>query len=156
MKEIEAQVEKMKCCATCAHLEDDFDCDYARHNYDTAKYVCDKWEENITETQLKFLIEYLGEEWKGDIVDAICEQCGTVSSVNRTFTTPKDKQDLLEAVINKKEWYSITYSSPEVSGKFIGFREFAEGFCDTDFILWLILLSPIKTAELVCKWKGVE
>ena len=95
----------------------------------------------MTETQKRFLTEYLGECWKGDIVDGICERCGTVFSTNRTFTTEQDKQDLLMKVIEKGEW---------------------DGFLDH---LWdrvdgghftLIQLSPEKTAELICSWKGVE
>ena len=62
----------------------------------------------MTETQRKFLTEYLGECWHKDDV---CPHCGyycTGKSVyccppipNRTFTDLKDKQDLLEAIIKK-------------------------------------------------------
>lgn len=97
----------------------------------------------MTETQSKFLTEYLGECWKGDIVDGICERCGTVFSTNRTFTTAQDKQDLLEAVIEKGEWddwLDYLWDKTPV-------RSFSQ---------WLIQLSPLETAELICKWKGVE
>ena len=97
----------------------------------------------MTETQSKFLTEYLGECWKGDIVDGICERCGTVFSTNRTFTTAQDKQDLLEAVIEKGEWddwLDYLWDKTPV-------RSFSQ---------WLIQLSPLETAKLICKWKGVE
>ena len=97
----------------------------------------------MTESQRSFLTGYLGEQWKGDIVDAICERCGTVFSVNRTFTEPKDKQDLLEKVIAKGEWDSfLDYLWDKVKVSHLS--------------SWLIQLSPEETAELICKWKGVE
>lgn len=98
----------------------------------------------MTETQSKFLTEYLGECWKGDIVDGICERCGTVFSTNRTFTTEQDKQDLLEAVIKKEQSIYHVFSS-----------WLSDAGMD-DFVVWLIKLSPEATAELICKWKGVE
>ena len=36
----------------------------------------------MTESQRSFLTGYLGEQWKGDIVDAICERCGNCKSFN--------------------------------------------------------------------------
>jgi hypothetical protein len=101
----------------------------------------------MTETQRKFLTEYLGERWKGDIIDGICERCGTIFSTNRTFTTAQDKQDLLEAVIEKREWeYFENYAFNIAVGN---------PFTD-NLIPWLIQLSPLETAELICRWKGVE
>ena len=101
----------------------------------------------MTESQKRFLHEYLGEQWKGNITDAICERCGTVFSVNRTFTEPQDKQDLLEAI--------------DRDGEFIDFHRFAYENCDVEnksiqFFRWFVFLSPIETADLICKWKGVE
>ena len=110
----------------------------------------------MTESQKRFLHEYLGEQWKGNITDAICERCGTVFSVNRTFADLKDKQDLLEAIIKKFEWFSVSYQSSGVSGEFIGFERFAKSCADFDFTVWLVQLPPIETAELICRWKGVE
>ena len=97
----------------------------------------------MTETQSKFLTEYLGECWKGDIVDGICERCGTVFSTNRTFTTAQDKYDLLEKVIEKGEWDGfLNYLWDKVDGG--------------HFTAWLIQLSPEKTAELICRWKVIS
>ena len=103
----------------------------------------------MTESQKRFLHEYLGEQWKGNITDAICERCGTVFSVNRTFTEPKDKQDLLEAIIKSDVWFkfesfitSVFWSDDNINDKSV--------------MSWLILLSPEETAELICKWKVVE
>ena len=100
----------------------------------------------MTESQKRFLTSYLGEEWKGDIVDGICERCGTVFSVNRTFTTTQDKQDLLEAIIKSDVWFkfesfitSVFWSDDNINDKSV--------------MSWLILLSPEETAELICKWK---
>ena len=121
----------------------------------------------MTESQRSFLTGYLGEQWKGDIVDAICERCGTVFSVNRTFTEPKDKQDLLEKVIEKGEWAVFTYYVGKTTHiDFDRIEPTIENF-ENDFLKynintitayssWLIQLSPEKTAELICKWKGVE
>ena len=116
----------------------------------------------MTESQKRFLTSYLGEEWKGDIVDGICERCGTVFSVNRTFTEPKDKQDLLEALMAKGEWdnflniayaeYSIEFPLVEPALK----RRHSYSFTIDHYYKWLILLPPEETAELICKWKGVE
>ena len=108
----------------------------------------------MTETQRKFLTEYLGECWHSQETYYDCDKAEIVQ--RRTFTELKDKQDLLEAVIEKFEWNSVTYDSPVLSGKFIGFREFATKYYEIDFTLWLIQLSPEATAELICKWKGVE
>jgi uncharacterized OB-fold protein len=99
----------------------------------------------MTETQRKFLTEYLGECWKGDIIDGICERCGTIFSTNRSFTAAQDKQDLLKAVIEKGEWIEF-----EIQAMFLC------PFKMTDYTQWLIQLSPIETAELICRWKGVE
>lgn len=101
----------------------------------------------MTETQYKFLTSYLGECWKGDIIDGICERCGTIFSTNRTFTTAQDKQDLLEAI--------------DRDGEFIDFHRFAYENCDVEnksiqFFRWFVFLSPLETAELICRWKGGE
>jgi hypothetical protein len=95
----------------------------------------------MTEIQRKFLTEYLGECWKGDIIDGICERCGTIFSTNRTFDTAQDKQDLLEAVIKHGEFNDFLYSE---------FRKTLYVVSD------IIQLSPEATAELICRWKGVE
>ena len=121
----------------------------------------------MTESQKRFLHEYLGEQRKGNITDAICERCGTVFSVNRTFTEPKDKQDLLETIIRKNEWYSVVWDMngelmESQSGEFAGFKNYAKFFLfalsdsNESFTIKLIQLSPLETAELICKWKGVE
>ena len=121
----------------------------------------------MTESQKRFLTSYLGEEWKGDIVDGICERCGTVFSVNRTFTTTQDKQDLLETIIRKNEWYSVVWDMngelmESQSGEFAGFKNYAKSFLfalsdsNESFTIKLIQLSPLETADLICRWKGVE
>ena len=99
----------------------------------------------MTETQSKFLTEYLGECWKGDIVDGICERCGTVFSTNRTFTTAQDKQDLLMRIIKNDEWNKFCYYLADIIETF-----------GSSFSEWLIQLSPEETAELICRWKEVE
>jgi hypothetical protein len=86
----------------------------------------------MTETQRKFLTEYLGDEWlPGFQFDVF----------NRTFTTAQDKQDLLEAVIKHGEFNDFLYSE---------FRKTLYVVSD------IIQLSPEATAELICRWKGVE
>jgi hypothetical protein len=112
----------------------------------------------MTETQRKWLTEYLGECWhipngeiSTDMMSRKCSVCGKwlhfadiELGTNRTFTTAKDKQDLLEAVIKKEQSIYHVFSSWSL---------------DTgmdDFVVWLIKLSPEETAELICKWKGVE
>jgi hypothetical protein len=96
----------------------------------------------MTETQRKFLTEYLGECWHSQETYYDCEKGYIVR--RRTFTDLKDKQDLLEAVIKKEQSIYHVFSSWSL---------------DTgmdDFVVWLIKLSPEETAELICKWKGVE
>ena len=96
----------------------------------------------MTETQRKFLTEYLGECWKGDIIDGICGNLAEhIKEQNRTFTTAQDKQDLLEAVIKHGEFNDFLYSE---------FRKTLYVVSD------IIQLSPEATAELICKWKGVS
>jgi uncharacterized protein YprB with RNaseH-like and TPR domain len=108
----------------------------------------------MTETQRKWLTEYLGEcwhEWITGIPPEIfleqCAKCGQVKTdfdLNRTFTTIQDKHDLLEAVIKKEQSIYHVFSSWSL---------------DTgmdDFVVWLIKLSPLETAELICRWKGIE
>jgi small-conductance mechanosensitive channel len=58
--------------------------------------------------------------------------------------TAQDKQDLLEAVIKKEQSIYNVFSS-----------WLSDAGMD-DFVVWLIKLSPEATAELICKWKGVE
>ena len=108
----------------------------------------------MTDTQRKWLTEYLGECWKGDIIDGICERCGTIFSTNRTFDTAQDKQDLLEAVIRKGEWDAFIVYIDWFSVVNPAYR-FTKAQI-VSFISWLIQLSPEETAELICKWKGVE
>jgi uncharacterized protein YprB with RNaseH-like and TPR domain len=106
----------------------------------------------MTETQRKFLTEYLGECWHDyqtgippEIFLEQCTKCGQIKTdfdLNRTFTTIQDKQDLLEAVIKKESIYHV----------------FSSWSLDTgmdDFVVWLIKLSPEVIAEIICKWKGV-
>jgi hypothetical protein len=96
----------------------------------------------MTETQRKFLTEYLGECWRSQETYYDCEKAEIVQ--RRTFTDLKDKQDLLKAVIKKEQSIYHVFSSWSL---------------DTgmdDFVVWLIKLSPEATAELICKWKGVE
>jgi len=103
--------------------------------------------QTMTETQRKFLTEYLGEQWW---------HVGVRDYLNRTFTTAQDKQDLLEKVIENGEWvrYNKTgfahYLKAEHQMKSV------EGSCSELFTTWLIQLSPEQTAELICRWKGVE
>ena len=112
----------------------------------------------MTETQRKWLTKYLGECWhKWDVIlnpqnssDYIsqCKYCGIKSRrniPNRTFTTAQDKQDLLMKVIEKGEWSKFEYYAMlSCPGKFL------------DYVIWLIQLSPEKTAELICRWKGIS
>ena len=96
----------------------------------------------MTETQRKFLTEYLGECWHSQETYYDCEKADIVR--RRTFTTAKDKQDLLEAVIKKEQSIYHVFSSWSL---------------DTgmdDFVVWLIKLSPLETADLICRWKGIE
>jgi hypothetical protein len=96
----------------------------------------------MTETQRKFLTEYLGECWHSQETYYDCEKAEIVQ--RRTFDTAQDKQDLMEAVIKKEQSIYHVFSSWSL---------------DTgmdDFVVWLIKLSPEATAELICKWKGVE
>jgi hypothetical protein len=81
----------------------------------------------MTETQRKWLLKYIDKEW-----------------LHTDFTYAQDKQDLLEAVIKKEQSIYHVFSSWSL---------------DTgmdDFVVWLIKLSPLETAELICKWNGVE
>lgn len=115
----------------------------------------------MTESQKKFLTSYLGECWidhnnPDQLIYARQVYIDKSTLRNRTFTEPKDKQDLLEAIIKKFEWFSVSYQSSGVSGEFIGFERFAKSCADFDFTVWLVQLPPIETAELICKWKGVE
>lgn len=80
----------------------------------------------MTETQRKWLLKYIDKE-----------------RLHTDFTYAQDKQDLLEAVIKKEQSIYNVFSSWSL---------------DTgmdDFVVWLIKLSPLSTAELICKWKGV-
>lgn len=104
----------------------------------------------MTETQRKFLTEYLGET-----IFPNPYQLKEIVKLNRTFATAQDKQDLLEAVIEKGEWLI----------EYVGFARYlkaeynqqcVEGHYRNVFTAWLIQLSPLETAELICKWKGVE
>jgi hypothetical protein len=95
----------------------------------------------MTETQRKFLTEYLGECWHSQETYYDCEKGYIVR--RRTFTDLKDKQDLLEAVIKKESIYNVFSSWPLDTGMY-------------DFVVWSIKLSPLSTAELICKWKGIE
>jgi hypothetical protein len=83
----------------------------------------------MTESQRKFLTKYIGRE----------------DTLNITFTNLYDKQDLLEAVIAKGEWFEFEAYSTNIHG---------DNDDDDFFNAWLIKLSPIETAELVCWWKG--
>lgn len=96
----------------------------------------------MTETQRKFLTEYLGECWHSQETYYDCEKGYIVR--RRTFTDLKDKQDLLEAVIKKEQSIYNVFSSWSLD------------YGMDDFVVWLIKLSPIETAELICKWKWVE
>jgi hypothetical protein len=118
----------------------------------------------MTETQRKFLTEYLGECWHSQETYYDCEKAEIVQ--RRTFTDLKDKQDLLEAVIKKNEWYSVVWDMngelmESQSGEFAGFKNYAKSFLfalsdsNESFTIKLIQLSPLETADLICKWKGV-
>ena len=104
----------------------------------------------MIETQRKFLTEYLGECFHSECENLHCVKCGlSVLEIanRRTFTTAQDKQDLLMAIIEKGEWSE--------------FHIYAVGSCPSnwnpeEYTKWLIQLSPEKTAELICRWKGVE
>lgn len=102
----------------------------------------------MTESQRKFLTEYLGECWidhnnPDQLIYARQVYIDKSTLRNRTFTEPKDKQDLLEKVIEKGEWLEwLDYLWYEDT--------------KNTFVEWLIQLSPEETAELICRWKGVE
>jgi hypothetical protein len=112
----------------------------------------------MTETQRKFLTEYLGECWRSQETYYDCEKGHIVQ--RRTFTDLKDKQDLLEKVIEKGEWDDfINIAYQEYSSQFP--FAYGEKICMSSlesrfhhYYKWLILLSPEETAELICKWKG--
>ena len=118
----------------------------------------------MTESQKRFLTSYLGECWHeldGEIEDdgvyrTGCVHCGADShdAVNRTFTDLKDKQDLLDRL------------SPEDFADFMDFAsdcwneiaDKAKPYMGSyhSFTRWLFRLSPIETAELICRWKNVK
>ncbi len=104
----------------------------------------------MTETQRKWLLKYIDKEW-----------------LHTDFTTAQDKQDLLEAIIRKNEWYSVVWDMngelmESQSGEFAGFKNYAKAFLfaqsdsNESFTIKLILLSPLETADLICRWKGKE
>jgi predicted Zn-dependent protease len=104
----------------------------------------------MTETQRKWLLKYIDKEW-----------------LHTDFTYAQDKQDLLEAVIRKNEWYSVVWDMngelmESQSGEFAGFKNYAKSFLfalsdsNESFTIKLIQLSPLETADLICRWKGVE
>jgi hypothetical protein len=100
----------------------------------------------MTETQRKFLTEYLGECFHSESENLHCVKCGlSVLEIanRRTFTTAQDKQDLLMGIISNGEWidFRMAYAGRE---------------CCADYSVFFIKLSPEATAELICKWKGVE
>jgi uncharacterized protein YprB with RNaseH-like and TPR domain len=105
--------------------------------------------QEMTETQRKWLTEkFLGECWHDyqtgippEIFLEQCTKCGQIKTdfdLNRTFTTAQDKQDLLEKIDKKHEWKG--FISHCVENEEFSYK-------------WLILLSPLETAELICKWK---
>jgi len=118
----------------------------------------------LTETQPKWLTEYLGECWHKFNRKLLRCKCGSKSDARRTFADPKDKQDLLEKIIEKGEWRE--FDSYIFGHNYHNVRKYKR--CDyddldefydlmmSDYSKWLIQLSPLETAELVCKWKGVE
>jgi hypothetical protein len=133
----------------------------------------------MTETQRKFLTEYLGECWHEreqgrKLLYWYCKHCGNYLNINsgediprRTFTTAQDKQDLLEAIIRKNEWYSVVWDMngelmESQSGEFAGFKNYAKSFLfalsdsNESFTIKLIQLSPLETADLICRWKGIS
>lgn len=126
----------------------------------------------MTETQKRFLTSYLGECWidhnnPDQLIYARQVYIDKSTLRNRTFTEPKDKQDLLETIIRKNEWYSVVWDMngelmESQSGEFAGFKNYAKSFLfalsdsNESFTIKLIQLPPIETAELICKWKGVE
>jgi hypothetical protein len=81
----------------------------------------------MTETQRKWLLKYIDKEW-----------------LHTDFTYAQDKQDLLEAVIKKEQSIYNVFSSWSLD------------YGMDDFVVWLIKLSPLETADLICRWKGVE
>ena len=116
----------------------------------------------LTENQIKKLIKYIGECWheteeySGGLR---CKNClidwyGIKGKFRRTFTTPDDKDVLLRAIIEKGEWedfygYFIDNEYMNLNNSNLSARKL-------DIMVYIILLSPIETAELVCKWKGWE
>lgn len=111
----------------------------------------------MTESQLRFLTSYLGECWiEHDnpnqliYVGQIYLDKSTLR--NRTFTDLKDKQDLLEILSPKDFADFMDFASDrwnEIADKTKPFMGSYHSFAR-----WFILLSPIETAELICKWKG--
>lgn len=113
----------------------------------------------MTETQRKFLTEYLGECWHSQETYYDCDKAEIVQ--RRTFTTAQDKQDLLMEIDKKGEWMEFI--------EFLSMTNFSKFVADSlaqivrvvetrahNLYKWLIQLSPTETAELICKWKGVE
>jgi hypothetical protein len=104
----------------------------------------------MTETQRKFLTEYLGECWHSQETYYDCEKGYIVR--RRTFTDLKDKQDLLEAVINRREWMDFCSMFIDSHKNKLAVRLWKD-ISDAMIMQWLIQLTPLETAELICKWK---
>ena len=115
----------------------------------------------LTENQIKELIKYTGNKYHKIVEEhdfgldgyALCA-CGQLDCCehNPTFTTPDDKDVLLRAIIEKGEWedfygYFIDNEYMNLNNSNLSARKL-------DIMVYMILLSPLETAELVCKWKG--
>lgn len=118
----------------------------------------------MTESQRKWLTEYLGECWhEYDKSSSLYNRCTCgaicgnlaehINESTHTFTTIQDKQDLLEKVIAKGDEDSF-YSF--VKDLFCEeYQNYNENTDEFGFITHFIQLSPLETAELVLKWKMV-
>lgn len=117
----------------------------------------------MTESQKRFLTSYLGECWiehdnPNQLIYSRQSYLDKSALVNRTFTNAQDKQDLLEKMIEKGEFHFFcigTFGDWYFHNVWAKKLENGEDVSD-DFFSDFIKLSPINTAELICKWKGVE
>lgn len=121
----------------------------------------------MTESQRKWLTEYIGECWHDPQIFACddgsyfirCTKCKNPAKTYttlRTFSTWADLGAGMEAIQKKgwEEWDSFSYFA---HGEWVAYEgadvpSYKE--CRRDFTAWLF--TPSRFFELVCRWKGVE
>ncbi len=111
----------------------------------------------MTETQKRFLISYLGEcdHEESPLRTYKCSKCGKWNyEFRRLKFDAQDKQDLLEAIDKNGEWDEFE-ACADTTHYFLKPSK-TNWIADSTLTKWLVLLSPEETAELICKWKGVE